>query len=144
MEIVWNCLHPLCPHIPCIFIVLLYFHIWNPYQFIYSYAVAKTVLWEDAKQTVTVLLLLAVIYYHLFTCGYTFITAMAKLLSLTAMFLFIHGMLPSNLYSPLFSFSFVEFTYYQMINWYLDLFFHLFHHSISLSVLIYYIFANTL
>ncbi|ONM19069.1 3beta-hydroxysteroid-dehydrogenase/decarboxylase isoform 2 [Zea mays] len=43
---------------------------------------------------------------------------MAKLLSLTALFLFIHGMLPSNLYSPLFSFSFVEFTYYQMINWF--------------------------
>ncbi|PWZ33005.1 Transducin beta-like protein 3 [Zea mays] len=80
--------------------------------------IAKTVLWEDAKQTVTVLLLLAVIYYHLFTCGYTFITAMAKLLSLTALFLFIHGMLPSNLYNPLFSFSFVEFTYYQMINWF--------------------------
>ncbi|AQK58588.1 3beta-hydroxysteroid-dehydrogenase/decarboxylase isoform 2 [Zea mays] len=89
---------------------------------------AKTVLWEDAKQTVTVLLLLAVIYYHLFTCGYTFITAMAKLLSLTALFLFIHGMLPSNLYSPLFSFSFVEFTYYQMINW--------FGHKVSLSLLV--------
>ncbi|RCV44393.1 hypothetical protein SETIT_9G370200v2 [Setaria italica] len=59
---------------------------------------AKTVLWEDTKQTVTVLLLLAVIYYHLFTCGYTFITAMAKLLSLTALFLFIHGMLPTNVF----------------------------------------------
>lgn len=59
---------------------------------------AKTVLWEDKKQTMTVLLLLAVIYYHLFTCGYTFITAMAKLFSLTALFLFIHGMLPSNVF----------------------------------------------
>ncbi|RLN40401.1 3beta-hydroxysteroid-dehydrogenase/decarboxylase isoform 1-like [Panicum miliaceum] len=59
---------------------------------------AKTLLWEDTKQTVTVLLLLAVIYYHLFTCGYTFITAMAKLLSLTALFLFIHGMLPANVF----------------------------------------------
>ncbi|KAL6594093.1 hypothetical protein ACP70R_048994 [Stipagrostis hirtigluma subsp. patula] len=59
---------------------------------------AKTVLWEDTKQTVTVLLLLAVIYYHLFTCGYTFITAMAKLFSLTALFLFIHGMLPTNMF----------------------------------------------
>uniref|UniRef100_I1PC49 Reticulon-like protein n=1 Tax=Oryza glaberrima TaxID=4538 RepID=I1PC49_ORYGL len=59
---------------------------------------AKTVLWEDMKQTMTVLLLLAVIYYHLFTCGYTFITAMAKLFSLTALFLFIHGILPANVF----------------------------------------------
>ncbi|KAF0911351.1 hypothetical protein E2562_008238 [Oryza meyeriana var. granulata] len=59
---------------------------------------AKTVLWEDKKQTMTVLLLLAVIYYHLFTCGYTFITAMSKLFSLTALFLFIHGMLPANMF----------------------------------------------
>jgi hypothetical protein len=65
---------------------------------------AKTVLWEDMKQTMTVLLLLAVIYYHLFTCGYTFITAMAKLFSLTTLFLFIHGILPANVYGPL-SFS---------------------------------------
>ncbi|CAM0873303.1 unnamed protein product [Alopecurus aequalis] len=59
---------------------------------------AKTLLWEDAKQTMTVLLFLAVIYYQLFTCGYTIMTAMAKLLSLTALFLFIHGMLPTNVF----------------------------------------------
>ncbi|OAY72980.1 3beta-hydroxysteroid-dehydrogenase/decarboxylase isoform 2, partial [Ananas comosus] len=57
---------------------------------------AKTVLWKDKKQTFTVLLLLAAVYYHLFACGYTFITATAKLLSLTALFLFIHGMLPTR------------------------------------------------
>ncbi|KAF7048775.1 hypothetical protein CFC21_057466 [Triticum aestivum] len=60
--------------------------------------VAKTLLWEDSKQTMTVLLLLAVIYYQLFTCGYTIITAMAKIFSLTALFLFIHGMLPANVF----------------------------------------------
>lgn len=60
--------------------------------------VAKTLLWEDTKQTMTVLLLLAVIYYQLFTCGYTIITAMAKIFSLTALFLFIHGMLPANVF----------------------------------------------
>ncbi|XP_072980235.1 3beta-hydroxysteroid-dehydrogenase/decarboxylase [Typha angustifolia] len=59
--------------------------------------IAKTVLWKDKKQTVTTLLLLAAMYYHLFSCGYTFITAMAKLLSLTALFLFIHGMLPTRI-----------------------------------------------
>lgn len=59
---------------------------------------AKTLLWEDTKQTMTVLLLLAVIYYQLFTCGYTIMTAMAKLFSLTALFLFIHGMLPANVF----------------------------------------------
>jgi len=91
----------LLPHPPYIFIAIL-----NAHQFIYRYAVAKTLLWEDTKQTVTVLLLLAVIYYHLFTCGYTFITAMAKLLSLTALFLFIHGMLPANVYGSLLSFFF--------------------------------------
>ncbi|OAY71198.1 3beta-hydroxysteroid-dehydrogenase/decarboxylase isoform 2 [Ananas comosus] len=58
---------------------------------------AKTVLWKDKKQTFTVLLLLAAVYYHLFACGYTFITATAKLLSLTALFLFIHGMLPTRI-----------------------------------------------
>jgi sterol-4alpha-carboxylate 3-dehydrogenase (decarboxylating) len=76
--------------------VYVYNFVCSAYQFIYRYAVAKTVLWEDTKHTVTVLLLLAVIYYHLFTCGYTFITAMAKLLSLSALFLFIHGVLPAN------------------------------------------------
>nr|CAD1833824.1 unnamed protein product [Ananas comosus var. bracteatus] len=58
---------------------------------------AKTVLWKDKKQTFTVLLLLAAVYYHLFACGYTFITATAKLLSLAALFLFIHGMLPTRI-----------------------------------------------
>jgi hypothetical protein len=69
--------------------------------FFYLFSVAKTLLWEDTKQTMTVLLLLAVIYYQLFTCGYTIMTAMAKLFSLTALFLFIHGMLPANVYVPL-------------------------------------------
>jgi sterol-4alpha-carboxylate 3-dehydrogenase (decarboxylating) len=64
--------------------------------FFLSISVAKTLLWEDTKQTMTVLLLLAVIYYQLFTCGYTIMTAMAKLFSLTALFLFIHGILPAN------------------------------------------------
>lgn len=68
-------------------------------------SVAKTVLWKDKKQTFTVLLLLAAVYYHLFACGYTFITATAKLLSLTALFLFIHGMLPTRMYEFLFPFS---------------------------------------
>ncbi|XP_038983095.1 3beta-hydroxysteroid-dehydrogenase/decarboxylase-like [Phoenix dactylifera] len=59
---------------------------------------ANTILWKDKKQTLTTLFVLAVIYYYLFACGYTIITAMAKLLSVVALFLFVHGMLPMEVF----------------------------------------------
>lgn len=60
--------------------------------------IGRTLLWKDKKQTLTVLLLLATIYYYLFASRYTIITAMAKLLSLVALFLFVHGMLPEEMF----------------------------------------------
>ncbi|XP_020251975.1 3beta-hydroxysteroid-dehydrogenase/decarboxylase [Asparagus officinalis] len=60
--------------------------------------VANTLLWKDKKQTFTVLLLVATLYYYLFASGYTFITAMAKLISLAAMFLFVHSVLPNEIF----------------------------------------------
>ncbi|URE47638.1 Reticulon [Musa troglodytarum] len=60
--------------------------------------IANTLLWKDQKQSVTALLLLIAIYYYLFTSGYTLITAMAKLLSFVALFLFIHGALPKKIF----------------------------------------------
>ncbi|XP_020269591.1 3beta-hydroxysteroid-dehydrogenase/decarboxylase-like isoform X2 [Asparagus officinalis] len=58
---------------------------------------ANTLLWKDKKQTLTVLLVLAIIYYYLFAFGYTFITAVSKLLSLAAFYLFGHGFLPTEI-----------------------------------------------
>lgn len=60
--------------------------------------IANTLLWKDQKQSVTALLLLIAIYYYLFASGYTLITAMAKLLSFVALFLFIHGALPKKIF----------------------------------------------
>ncbi|KAJ6805439.1 putative 3beta-hydroxysteroid-dehydrogenase/decarboxylase isoform 1 [Iris pallida] len=59
--------------------------------------IASTLLLKDKKHTLTVLLCLVVFYYYSFGCGYTFFTAMAKLLSLAAMFLFIHSLLPAKM-----------------------------------------------
>lgn len=56
-----------------------------------------TLLWKDKKVTLTILLSLVVIYYYAFACRYTTVTAMAKLLSLAAMFLFIHSLLPTKI-----------------------------------------------
>ncbi|KAK8964025.1 hypothetical protein KSP40_PGU007121 [Platanthera guangdongensis] len=56
-------------------------------------SVSNTLLWKDKKQTLTSILLLAAIYYYFFASGYTLITAVAKLLSLSALFLFVHGLL---------------------------------------------------
>lgn len=61
--------------------------------------IANALLWKDKKQTLTILLLLATIYYYFFTSGFTFIKATAKLLSVVALFLFIHGMLPEKIFS---------------------------------------------
>ncbi|KAJ4763000.1 Reticulon-like protein [Rhynchospora pubera] len=60
--------------------------------------VAKTVLWKDKKQSIAAVFVLYGIYYHLFSCGYTFATALAKLLQFIVLFLFIHGMLPSKIF----------------------------------------------
>ncbi|WOL02646.1 3beta-hydroxysteroid-dehydrogenase/decarboxylase [Canna indica] len=60
--------------------------------------VADTLLWKDKKQSFTTLLLLVAIYYYLFGSGYTMITAMAKILSVVALFLFIHGALPTKIF----------------------------------------------
>ncbi|XP_026658559.2 3beta-hydroxysteroid-dehydrogenase/decarboxylase [Phoenix dactylifera] len=60
--------------------------------------IADTILWKDKKQTFATLFVLAAIYYYLFACGCTIITAMAMLLSLVALFLFVHGMLPTKVF----------------------------------------------
>ncbi|KAF3323453.1 3beta-hydroxysteroid-dehydrogenase/decarboxylase isoform 1 isoform X1 [Carex littledalei] len=60
--------------------------------------VAKTVLWKDKKQSIATLFVLYGVYYHLFSCGYTFTTALAKFLQFIVLFLFIHGMLPSKIF----------------------------------------------
>lgn len=67
------------------------------YTYLGNGSVANTLLWKDKKQTLTTVLLLAAIYYYFFASGYTLITAMAKLLSLSALFLYVHGMLPTKI-----------------------------------------------
>lgn len=62
------------------------------------FAVADTLLWKDKKQSFTTLLLFVALYNYFFANGYTMITAVAKLVSVVALFLFIHGALPSNMY----------------------------------------------
>lgn len=65
-----------------------------------SVSVANILLWKDKKQTLATLLLVAILYYYLFAFGYTFITAVAKLVSVTALFLFVHSLLPTKVYAP--------------------------------------------
>ncbi|KAK8960285.1 3beta-hydroxysteroid-dehydrogenase/decarboxylase isoform 2 [Platanthera guangdongensis] len=61
------------------------------YTYLGNGNVSNTLLWKDKKQTLTTILLLVAIYYYFFASGYTLITAVAKLLSLSALFLFAHG-----------------------------------------------------
>ncbi|KAL8063540.1 hypothetical protein ABFX02_01G032600 [Erythranthe guttata] len=65
--------------------------------FLGSGKVADILLWRDKKQTLTVLLILAAIYFNFIATGYTVITAVSKLLLTTAVFLFIHGKLPQKI-----------------------------------------------
>ncbi|XP_020600113.1 3beta-hydroxysteroid-dehydrogenase/decarboxylase-like isoform X2 [Phalaenopsis equestris] len=67
------------------------------YAYLGNENVANTLLWKDKKQSLISVLFLAAIYYYFFASGYTLITAMAKLLSLSALFLFVHGMLPTKI-----------------------------------------------
>eukprot|EP01018_Ginkgo_biloba_P015074 Gb_04517 [translate_table: standard] len=60
--------------------------------------VANVLLWRDEKQTFTMLLALVGIFYCFFVSGYTFICAAAKLLLLISVLLFIHGVLPSQMF----------------------------------------------
>ncbi|KAL0330224.1 UNVERIFIED_CONTAM: 3beta-hydroxysteroid-dehydrogenase/decarboxylase isoform 2 [Sesamum radiatum] len=59
--------------------------------------VADTLLWRDKKQTLTVLLVLAVVYFIFITTGYTVVTAVSNLLLMALVFLLIHGKLPQKI-----------------------------------------------
>lgn len=61
-------------------------------------AVAEALLWRDKKQTLTILLILAAVYFNFIATGYTIITAVSKLLLVASLFLFIHGKLPQKMY----------------------------------------------
>ncbi|XP_020696244.1 3beta-hydroxysteroid-dehydrogenase/decarboxylase isoform X1 [Dendrobium catenatum] len=67
------------------------------YTYLGNESVANTLLWKDKKQTLTTVLFLVAIYYYFFASGYTLITAIAKLLSMLALFLFVHGLLPTKI-----------------------------------------------
>ncbi|XP_051137793.1 3beta-hydroxysteroid-dehydrogenase/decarboxylase-like [Andrographis paniculata] len=59
--------------------------------------VAETLLWRDKKHTLTVMLVLATIYFSFIATGCTIITAISKLLLASVIFLFIHGRLPQKI-----------------------------------------------
>ncbi|XP_042433629.1 3beta-hydroxysteroid-dehydrogenase/decarboxylase-like [Zingiber officinale] len=67
------------------------------YTYLGGGKVADTLLWKDKKQSFTMLLLFVALYSYFFANGYTMITAVAKLVSVVALFLFIHGALPSKI-----------------------------------------------
>lgn len=79
-------------------------------------SVADTLLWKDKKQSLTTLLLLVAIYNYLFANGYTMITAVAKLISVVALFLFIHGALPSKMYEFFVSSNVMIYLYYLLVS----------------------------
>lgn len=60
-------------------------------------AVAETLLWRDIKQTLTVLVVLAAVYFNFVATGFTLITSVSKLLLVASVFLFIHGRLPHKM-----------------------------------------------
>ncbi|CAA6671229.1 unnamed protein product [Spirodela intermedia] len=62
--------------------------------------VAETLLWKDKMQTLTTVLLLAILYYFFYVSGHTFLTAVAKIFSVIAFFLFIHSKLPTKIELP--------------------------------------------
>ncbi|ERN05467.1 3beta-hydroxysteroid-dehydrogenase/decarboxylase [Amborella trichopoda] len=57
---------------------------------------ADILLWKDVKQTLGILLSFFLFYFYFFPSGSTFITAVSKLFLAMAVFLFIHGLLPSS------------------------------------------------
>ncbi|XP_057799392.1 3beta-hydroxysteroid-dehydrogenase/decarboxylase [Salvia miltiorrhiza] len=59
--------------------------------------VAETLLWRDIKQTLTVLAILAAIYFNFIATGFTFVTSLSKLLLVGSVFLFIQGKLPQKI-----------------------------------------------
>ncbi|KAK4435777.1 3beta-hydroxysteroid-dehydrogenase/decarboxylase isoform 2 [Sesamum alatum] len=59
--------------------------------------VADTLLWRDKKQTLTVLLILAALYFNFIATGYTVVTAVSNLLLMASVFLLIHGKLPQKI-----------------------------------------------
>ncbi|KAL1830723.1 hypothetical protein ACET3Z_000374 [Daucus carota] len=59
--------------------------------------VADILLWKNKKQTLATLLALFVFYLNFIAPRYTIITAVCKILSWAAIFLFIHGRIPKKL-----------------------------------------------
>ncbi|KAF8388706.1 hypothetical protein HHK36_025386 [Tetracentron sinense] len=59
--------------------------------------VADILLWKDKKQTLATVLVLIFYYYYFIAPGYTIITAVSKLLLMTTVILFIHGILPAKI-----------------------------------------------
>lgn len=59
--------------------------------------VADTLLWKDKKLTFTTLLVLIAIYINFIASQNTIVTALAKLLLFSSIFLFIHGFVPAKI-----------------------------------------------
>lgn len=59
--------------------------------------VADILLWRDEKQTFTIILALAVVFYCFCLSGYTFLCAAAQLLLLISVVLFVHNILPASM-----------------------------------------------
>lgn len=66
--------------------------------FLGSGKVADTLLWKDRKQTMITLVVLVAIYYNFIATQSTIITSLSKLLLVTSVFLFIHGLLPEKIF----------------------------------------------
>ncbi|GER30610.1 3beta-hydroxysteroid-dehydrogenase/ decarboxylaseisoform 2 [Striga asiatica] len=60
--------------------------------------VADTLLWRDKRQTLTLILILAALYFNFITTGCTLVTAVSKLLLLALVFIFIQGRLPQKIF----------------------------------------------
>ncbi|GAA0156602.1 dehydratase [Lithospermum erythrorhizon] len=60
--------------------------------------VADALLWRDKKQTLMMMLFLVAFYFHFVASGYTIVTAVAKLLLVATVLLFINGKLPQKLF----------------------------------------------
>lgn len=68
------------------------------YKMIGNERVANLLLWRDEKQTFAIMLALIAVFYCYFTSGYTLMSALAKLLLLFVVILFMHSVLPSSMF----------------------------------------------
>ncbi|KAK4752403.1 hypothetical protein SAY87_021201 [Trapa incisa] len=66
-------------------------------QYLGNGRVANTLLWKDTKQTISVLLVLGAIYYIFIASSSSIVSALAKLLLVSSVFLFVHGCLPKKI-----------------------------------------------